>query len=130
MALLIGEKVEDAHPLRLLQEYSNADKHRAIRVAVARTTSSRQNEPFLAQDRGFKELQVGDLVGRTTWGKIVVMDCRTAAFVERPEPFSAPPIAREGALRPPPVCFPVGHPCSCYRARAAAFASAKCGSLR
>jgi len=89
LALLLGEVVEDAHPLRLLQGYSNADKHRAIRVAVARTTSSRHDEPFLAQDRSFKELRVGDLLARTTWGKLVMFDSSTAAVVERPEPFVA-----------------------------------------
>ena len=89
LALLLGEVVEDAHPLRLLQGYSNADKHRSIRVAVARTTSSRHDEPFLAQDRSFKELRVGDLLARTTWGKLVMFDSSTAAVVERPEPFVA-----------------------------------------
>lgn len=89
LALLIGEKAEDAHPLRLLQEYSNADKHRAIRVAVARTSSSKDGEPFLAQDRGFKEPRVGDVLARTTWGNIVVVDHNTTAFVERPDPFGA-----------------------------------------
>jgi hypothetical protein len=90
LAHLLGEEVEDAHPLLLLQAYSNADKHRAIRVAVARTTSSRHDEPFMAQDRSFKELRVGDVLARTTWGNPVMFDSSTAAVVERPEPFIAP----------------------------------------
>jgi hypothetical protein len=90
LAHLLGEEVEDVHPLRLLQEYSNADKHRAIRVAVARTTSSRHDETFMAQDRTFKELRVGDVLAQTTWGNPVMFDSSTAAVVERPEPFIAP----------------------------------------
>jgi hypothetical protein len=90
LAHLLGEEVEDVHPLRLLQEYSNADKHRSIRVAVARTTSSRHDEPFMGQDRTFKELRVGDVLARTTWGNLVMFDSSTAAIVERPEPFNAP----------------------------------------
>ncbi len=90
LAHLMGETVEAAHPLRLLQEYSNADKHRSIRVAVAKTTSSRHDEPYLAQDRGFKEFRVGEVLARTTWGNPVVWESSTAAVVERPEPFIAP----------------------------------------
>lgn len=89
LARLMGDEVEGAHPLLLLQGYSNDDKHRAIRVAVSRTASSRHDEPFLSQDRGFKELRVGDVLARTTWGNPVVWECSTAALVERPEKFSA-----------------------------------------
>ncbi|ACL39836.1 hypothetical protein Achl_1860 [Pseudarthrobacter chlorophenolicus A6] len=90
LAALTGQDVEMAHPLRLLQAYSNADKHRAIRLAAARTFSSTDAVPMAAQNLAHHELKVGDALGPPTpWGEVSFVDTNTAAMVQRPDPFSA-----------------------------------------
>ncbi len=90
LSLMMRLKVERAHPLRLLQAYSNADKHRSIRIAAARTFSSTDSAPLLSQDLGHREFRVGDPVGPpTTWGELVIVETNTAAMVQRPDPFTA-----------------------------------------
>lgn len=84
-----GVSVERAHALLLLQGYSNADKHRAIRVAVTRTSASRFDQPLLGQHLAFKELQVGDVLASGDWGQPVPMETSTAVMIARPEPFLA-----------------------------------------
>ena len=90
LAILMNVEVESAHPLRLLQAYSNADKHRSIRLAAARTFSSTDAQPLLAQDLGHKELRVGDPMGPPSpWGQMFVLETSTAVMVQRPWPFGA-----------------------------------------
>ncbi|MHA7293547.1 hypothetical protein [Arthrobacter sp. HLT1-21] len=90
LANLMRLKVETAHPLRLLQAYSNGDKHRSIRVAVPRTFSSTDATPLVEQDLAHQELRVGDALGPPTrWGQMSVLETNTAMMVQRPEPFSA-----------------------------------------
>lgn len=87
---LMNVEVESAHPLRLLQAYSNADKHRSIRLAGARTFSSTDAQPLLAQDLGHKELRVGDPMGPPSpWGQMIILETSTAVMVQRPWPFGA-----------------------------------------
>jgi hypothetical protein len=102
LAGLVGLDVESAHPLRLLQSYSNADKHRSIRVAAARTFSSTDGSPLAAQNLAHQELKVGDPLGPpTTWGQVAIVETNTALMVQRPEPFSAwvNPIKELNAMR-------------------------------
>lgn len=89
LAMLTGQKAEPAHPLLLLQGYSNADKHRSIRLAAARTFSSDNATPLAGQDLSHQELRVGDVLARTTWGRPILLETNTAVMVQRPEPFSA-----------------------------------------
>lgn len=89
LAALMGVEVEDAHPLKLLQSYSNSDKHRVIRPAVPRSSGGGVIHPPAGPGRAFVELQVGDLVAEGTWGKPVPMEQTTAVLIQRPEPYSA-----------------------------------------
>lgn len=88
-AAISGQKVEYAHPLLLMQAYSNADKHRAVRFAAGRTFSSHNRTPFRLQDRKHKELRIGDVLGSGRIGQRVEIETQTAAMIQRPEPFSA-----------------------------------------
>lgn len=83
-----GVTVEPAHPLKLLQGYSNDDKHRAIRVAVARTRATRVGE-VLNEQRAFEELKVGDVVSEATWGERIDWELSTAVRIPRPAPYSS-----------------------------------------
>lgn len=90
LAAITRQEVESAHPLRLLQGYSNADKHRSIRLAVARTFSSTDATPMSVQDLAHQEIKVGDAMGPPTpWGQVSFVDTNTAVMVQRPKPFSA-----------------------------------------
>lgn len=101
LAALIGQEVELAHPLHLLQHYSNADKHRSIRLAASRPFVSDDASPLLDQNLSHQDLRVGDVLGRTVWGEPVIMETNPAVMVQRPEPYSAwvNPVKELNALR-------------------------------
>lgn len=102
LAAITRLEVESAHPLPLLQAYSNADKHRSITVGASRTFSSTDATPLAAQDLAHQELKVGDAMGPPTpWGKLTILETNTALMVHRPAPFSAwvNPVKEINALR-------------------------------
>lgn len=102
LALMMRQEVERAHPLRLLQAYSNADKHRSIRIAAARTFSSIDSSPLSGQDLGHRDLRIGDPMGPpTTWGELAIVESNTAVMVQRPDPFVAwvNPVKEINAIR-------------------------------
>jgi len=100
VAHLQGDAIEYAHALTLLQGYSNADKHRAIRVAVTRSVASRPDRPFAGQDLRFRELQTGQVLASGTWGELLPIETNTAVMVQRPDPYVAmvPPARELGLL--------------------------------
>ncbi|PTR44720.1 hypothetical protein C8K38_103217 [Rhodococcus sp. OK611] len=51
IGVLMGGAPETAHPMLLLQKYSNEDKHRAIRMAAVRTLIQNWGEPFWTSER-------------------------------------------------------------------------------
>jgi hypothetical protein len=89
LAGLTRTEVELAHPLKLLQRYSNGDKHRAIRPTVARVTSSTLGEPVFAPGRAFADLWVGDLFDEGAWGVPNVREASPAVMIRRPAPCAA-----------------------------------------
>jgi len=90
LAGALRQEVETAHPLRLLQAYSNADKHRSVRIALARTFISSDSAPLAAQDLAHQEIKVGEPMGpATTWGEVSILETNTAVMVRRPSPFEA-----------------------------------------
>lgn len=90
LAMLMGVEVERAHPLLLLQGYSNLDKHRSIAMMVGRTLVTTGGTPLTEQDRTFRPLEVGTvLTPDATWGSPVSLDSNAAVMVERPSPYTA-----------------------------------------
>lgn len=90
LAAMIGIESEHAHPLSLLQGYSNLDKHREIRMSVNRTIITRGDLPLDLQDRSFRELTAGVAVSPDgDWGSPVPTDTSAAVMVRRPEPWTA-----------------------------------------
>lgn len=88
-AALTGTHVEAANPLKLLQGYSNDDKHRAIRVAVPRTSGGQAVSEPGGADRAFVELRVGDIVSEGNWGEPVLLEQTSAVMIQRPSPYGA-----------------------------------------
>ncbi len=89
LAALICVQVEPAHPLKLLQSYSNDDKHRTIRMAVARTSSGGVDLLPGTFEGPFVELRPGDVMAEGTWGQPVLTEVTTAVLVQRPAPYTA-----------------------------------------
>lgn len=74
------------HPLLLLQNYSNEDKHRIIRPALWRSVVTRGDRPLLTQNLEWREIQVGDVVSSgVREGNPVGVETQTAVFVRRPD---------------------------------------------
>lgn len=88
-ASFTGGTVEYAHPLKLLQSYSNADKHRAIRPTLSRTSGWGQGQSVHGTHRGFAELRVGDTFSEGVWGEPDLAETTTAVMIERPKPYNA-----------------------------------------
>lgn len=87
-AVVSGHEVELAHPLLLLQTYSNADKHRTVQIAAARSFVSDDRTPFGTQDHRHRLLRVGDVLVRSQEGEVVEVETQTAAMIRRPAPFA------------------------------------------
>lgn len=88
VAAYTGAYLEQAHPLKLLQGYSNDDKHRAIRVAVSRTRGGSVDQP-LVEPLPFVELKVGDIVAEGIWGDAMAMEMASSIQIPRPAPYTA-----------------------------------------
>lgn len=84
LGILTGVPRDLRHPLRLLQDYSNNDKHRRVQVALARSTVLDFEQPFLEQDRGHHPLEPGSVLGSGVWGTPALMETNTAATIQRP----------------------------------------------
>ena len=87
LAAVMGSQLELAHPLELLQGYSNGDKHRTVRVAVPRTSGGSVGQPLGEPGRAFVELKVGDVVSEGTWGQLTFLEQSSAVLIQRPEPY-------------------------------------------
>ncbi len=86
LAALMGGSVSTAHPMVLLQKYSNIDKHRSIRMAGAHTTVIREDEGFADADRSMRPVSVGDVLATTRRDSGgVVVELQPAITVERPQ---------------------------------------------
>lgn len=84
LAGITGEKRDNRHALKLLQAYSNEDKHRQIRLGVARSSINSSHEPYFAQERGFVELFPGYEIGEYPRGKPIFVEANNAIMINRP----------------------------------------------
>ncbi|ORV94522.1 hypothetical protein AWC11_03545 [Mycobacterium interjectum] len=84
LALLSDAQQESIHALLLLQDYSNEDKHRSVRLAVPRTIVQRSDVPFYETDRRMRPIEVGDILASVREGEPIMLESTTALIVERP----------------------------------------------
>lgn len=87
LATYTASRVEEANPLKLLQGYSNTDKHRSIRMAMARQRIEDPTGPLAPA--GFDEVKVGVPFIRGLVGDNKPMDSSAALLIERPDPYGA-----------------------------------------
>lgn len=89
LSALTGTGRETVHPLRLLQAYSNGDKHRAVRVAASRGFKTTSGTPIWEQERHQRDFQVGDVLGTGKMGEPSILETNVAATIPRPAPWEA-----------------------------------------
>ncbi len=94
LAALTGAKVVSEHPLRLLQRYSNLDKHRSLRFCATGTIVTTSDVAMKDSDLTFRALDVGTVLSTTTPGKLVELELNSALVIERPDsPVRVGPVA-------------------------------------
>ncbi|MBF4998278.1 hypothetical protein IRT45_14065 [Nocardia sp. BSTN01] len=81
---MVRAEVEYRHPLELLQDYSNADKHRALRLCAAGTLSTTGDVPLADLDLGFRELEVGSVIATAAPNTSLIVELNSAVLMERP----------------------------------------------
>lgn len=72
-----------AHPLSLLRDYSNLDKHRAVRLAAARLLVQRNDDWRRSVSHGMREINVGTVLEVVTKGVFTPIDVSAALHVQR-----------------------------------------------
>lgn len=86
IASITGVEVVNGHPLGLLRDYSNEDKHRAIRVGAASAMIQTLDEGWRDRvGKGMRHVEVGIVVGRVTKGVLTGMEISPALQVQRPD---------------------------------------------
>lgn len=89
LAALQQVSVENAGALALLQAYSNWDKHRSVRMALARSSFTTSDMPILDQDLSFQDFTPGMMLHEVDYGSPTVLEMHPAILVSRPSPFEA-----------------------------------------
>lgn len=85
LARIMGVTVVEANPLVLLREYSNHDKHRAIRVAVGQTLVQRDDDWRRSVAGGMRPFEVGTVLETVKKGVVTEIEFSPALLVQRPE---------------------------------------------
>lgn len=85
LARIMDVPVAEANPLVLLREYSNHDKHRAIRVAIGQTLVQRHDDWKRSVTGGMRPFEVGTVLERVKKGVLTGIEFSPALLVQRPE---------------------------------------------
>ena len=85
LARIMDVTVVAANPLVLLREYSNHDKHRAIRVAVGQTLVQRDDDWRRSVTGGMRPFKVGTVLETVKKGVPTEIELSPALLVQRPE---------------------------------------------
>jgi hypothetical protein len=86
IASMMGVEVVNVHPLALLRDYSNEDKHRAIRVGAASAMVQTLNDGWRESiGKGMRHVEVGMVVEQVSKGVLTGMEISPALQVQRPD---------------------------------------------
>jgi hypothetical protein len=86
IASMMGVEVVNVHPLALLRDYSNEDKHRAIRVGAASAMVQTLNDGWRESiGKGMRHVEVGMVVEQVSKGVLTGMEISAALQVQRPD---------------------------------------------
>ncbi len=82
--LMGGSKAATAHPLSLLRDYSNEDKHRSTRLAAGRSLVQRPDDWVRSVGLGMRTIEVGTVLERVKKGVLTGVEISPAIHVRRP----------------------------------------------
>lgn len=86
IASIMGVEVVNVHPLALLRDYSNEDKHRAIRVGAASAMVQTLDDGWSESiGKGMRHVEVGMVVEQVAKGVLTGMEISPALQVQRPD---------------------------------------------
>ncbi len=85
LAATMGIEAVNENPLVLLREYSNFDKHRAIRVGAARTLVQRPDDWRASLAGGMRPITVGTVLDQVKIGVYTPIEISPALVVARPD---------------------------------------------
>ncbi len=85
LATVTGIEVATTHPLSLMRDYSNEDKHRAIRLAAGRLLVQRHDDWKRSVGQGMREVKVGTILEVVKKGVLTPVDLSPALHVQRPD---------------------------------------------
>ena len=74
-----------AHPLVLLRDYSNEDKHRTIRLAAGRSLVQRPDDWERSVGLGMRHVEVGTVIEQVQKGVFTGVEVSPALHVQRPD---------------------------------------------
>jgi hypothetical protein len=85
LALMMGNpEPARGHPLALLRDYSNEDKHRTIRLAAGRLLVQRPDDWARTVGFGMRAIEVGTVLEVVQKGVVTPVETSPALHVERP----------------------------------------------
>lgn len=85
LARLLGIEPARAHPMALLRDYSNEDKHRTIRLAAGRSLVQRSDDWPGSVGQGMRHVEVGSVLAVVRKGVATEVDTSPAIHVQRPD---------------------------------------------
>ena len=85
LATVTGIEVATTHPLSLMRDYSNEDKHRAIRLAAGRLLVQRHDDWKRSVGQGMREVKVRTILEVVKKGVLTPVDLSPALHVQRPD---------------------------------------------
>lgn len=84
LAVAMGIEASKGHPLSLLRDYSNMDKHRAIRLAAGKLLVQRHDDWKRSVNQGMREVEVGTVLEVVERGVLTPVELSAALHVQRP----------------------------------------------
>lgn len=85
LARMMGATPARAHPLALLRDYSNEDKHRTIRLAAGRSLVQRPDEWPRGLGLGMRHIEVGTVLAEVAKRVPTEIETSPALHVQRPD---------------------------------------------
>lgn len=104
LSMVMGVEAAQAHPLALLRDYSNEDKHRTIRLAAGRTLVQRHDDWQRSVGQGMRHIEVGTVLEQVPIGVPTPVEISPGLHVDRPDGTPVPPSPElDGMARHEPI---------------------------
>jgi hypothetical protein len=85
LANIMGVTVSEENPLTLLREYSNHDKHRAMRITAGQTLVQRDDDWRRSVTGGMRPIEVGTVLETVKRGAFTGVELSPALLIQRPD---------------------------------------------